>query len=177
MFSESSRRMSSCSLRGRKNLTDRKYRSRSSIASPFNHSVQGRIDALPLRQQLFQDHFAVGGEPVKPFVALLFFAPFAEQQPLALQAPQQRVQRAFVNCHALFLERLTQRVAVLFPAQGREDSEHERAPTQLQPQVFKHFVVVCTGRHIVYATQYKLSSTFFNLFLRGGNRRLPSVLP
>src|SRR5215471_15467119 len=108
MFSESSLRMSSCSRRGRKNFTDRKYRSRSSIASPFNHSVQRGIDALPLREQLFQDHFAVPGQPVKPLVALLFFAPFAEQQALALQSPQQRVQRPFINRHALLLERLAQ---------------------------------------------------------------------
>ena len=127
---------------------------------------------MPLREQLLQDHLAVTGEEIKPFVALFFFSPFADEQALAFQPPQQRVQRAFVDGHAPFCKGLSQCVAVLLLAQRGQHRQHQRAAAQLQPQVFKQVVVADTRRHIVYATYCITHSIgvkhFLNFFLRGG---------
>src|SRR6266446_10522543 len=118
--------------------------------APSHNPVQGRINALPLCEQALQNHLAVGGEAVKPFVALVFFAPFAEEQPLALEPAEKRIQGAFIDGDTQVAKRFAERVTVVLFTEGGEDGENQRAAAQLQPQVFEELVVVCTGCHIVY---------------------------
>ena len=51
-------------------------------------------------EQLGENLLAVAGEAVEALVALVFFAPFAGQQPCVFKAAQQRVERAFVDLQA-----------------------------------------------------------------------------
>src|SRR6202035_339035 len=55
------------------------------------------IDPVPLLQQLGKHRLPIGIQAIEPLVALVLFAPLALQQPLCLQPPQQRVERALVN--------------------------------------------------------------------------------
>ena len=116
----------------------------------LKNPVQGRVNALPLGEQRLQDGFAFRGEAVKPLVALVFLAPFADQKALALQASQERIQGAFINGHAVIGERFSEGIAVLFGAKHDEDGENERAAAELETEIFEERVVVVTGRHIVY---------------------------
>src|SRR5262245_23780918 len=80
-------------------------------------ALQRAVDALPLRQQLLQDRLAVARQAVETLPAFLLLAPLAREQPLALEAPQERVERALVDREAVLLEGLAQRVAVVLTAQ------------------------------------------------------------
>ena len=53
-----------------------------------------------------------GREAIEPLVPFVFLAPLADQQALALETPEQRIQRAFVNREAEISERLAKRVAM-----------------------------------------------------------------
>ena len=102
-----------------------------------NGCVDGRVDGLPLLEQLGKDLLAVAGEAIEPLVALVFFAPLAGQQPLRLQAAQQRIKRAFVDLQAAFGQSLAQRVAVVLLAQLRQHRQRQAAAAQLQAKVFE----------------------------------------
>jgi hypothetical protein len=58
---------------------------------------QRRIDASPFGEQMGEHWGALRREPVEALFALIFLAPFAEEQPLGLEATQQGIQRAFVD--------------------------------------------------------------------------------
>src|SRR5277367_5649240 len=96
----------------------------------FHHAllknpIQRGIHVLPLRDQLFENDLAVFRKPVKPLVALVFFAPLADQQALRLEAPQQRVEGAFIDGHAVVGEGFAEGVAVLLGLKGGQDSEDQ----------------------------------------------------
>ena len=74
---------------------------------------------------------------VEAFIAPGFFAPFAGEQPLALQTAKQRVERALVHVEAVFGEELAERVAVLLRPQRGEHREHEATAAQFEPEIFK----------------------------------------
>src|SRR5712664_4647735 len=48
----------------------------------LNNPLQRRIQAVPFLEQLLEDARPVLREAVKPFIALVFLAPFALEQPL-----------------------------------------------------------------------------------------------
>ncbi len=116
-----------------------------------------------------QDGLAVGRQSVEALLALVLLAPRAVQQALALQAPQERVERVLLDVHPLLPERLAQRIAVVLGPQAGQDGDDERATTQLQAQVLQGLLegrrerlvaggrgdaVVLHGRHTVCGTQY-----------------------
>src|SRR6185437_1953708 len=88
---------------------------------------------------------------VKPLIALFFLTPLAHQQPLAFQAPQQRIERAFVDLEAVLRERLAECVAVMLLPQLRQYSQREAAATKFKAKVFED--VFCQG-HAVPHTLY-----------------------
>ena len=108
--------------------------------------------------------FAVAGEAVKPLVALVFLAPLAGQQPLGLQAPQQRVERAFVDLQAALGQGLAQRVAVVLLAKLRQHCQSQAAAPQFQAKVLEevfgegHAVPHTLYNNTLYRTQCMMSS-------------------
>src|ERR1035437_392171 len=120
------------------------------------------VDAAPLGQQLVQDFRSAGAEQVEALLALLFFAPFAGQKALGLEAPEQGIEGAFVDLQSVLGKSFAQGVAVLLPAQGRQDGENQAAAAEFESEVFKRFWVhrFCTGccivchRHCVIHTVY-----------------------
>jgi hypothetical protein len=62
------------------------------------------IDAPPLGEQLREYLRALIREAVEPLVALRLFTPLAEQQPLGLEPPQERIESPFVNVQSVFGE-------------------------------------------------------------------------
>ena len=112
------------------------------------------VNALPLDQQLFENQPALWRETVETFVALVFFAPLAYQQTLSFQAAKQRVERAFVDGHAVIGQGFPQRVAIVLGAQRRQDREGKASAAKLLAEVFEAVIVVRAGtyarRHIVY---------------------------
>src|ERR1700693_4588237 len=98
---------------------------------------QRRVDTLPLDQQLFENQLSVGRETVETLVALVFLAPLADQQALGLQAAKQRIERAFVDGHAMIGQGLAQGVTVVFSAQRRQYSQGKAAAAEFLPQVLE----------------------------------------
>jgi hypothetical protein len=134
----------------------------------LKNSVQRGIDALPFGEQRLQHGLAFGGEAIKAFVALVFFAPFAKEKTLGFEAAQKRVQGAFIDGHALVGEGLAEGVAILLFAKHGEDGEDQRAATKFEAEVFEEVVVVGTGRHIVYDAHCMIHSiSCQGLFLGG----------
>src|SRR5260370_17526957 len=127
-----------------------------SMTRLLQDSFERLPDALPLGEQLFQHQLAVARDFVETLVALVFFAPFAGQQPLALQAAKQRIERAFVHLQAALGKPFTQGIAVLFVAKLGQNRQNQAAPAKLQPQILQQTVVpvIDTLRHIVYGTYY-----------------------
>src|ERR1700744_471099 len=110
---------------------------RSMLGPPSDQSVQGLVDGAPLAGQLAEQPRAVVGEAVEALVALVFLAPFAGEQPLALQPPQHRVERAFVDLQAGVGQLLAQRVAVALGLERPEHRQDQAAAPQLQPQLLE----------------------------------------
>ena len=92
-------------------------------------------------QKLLQDQLALDGEAVKAFVALVLFAPLAGQQPLAFQAAQQRVKRAFVDGQPQVIQGLAQRVAIVLLPELGQYGDDQAAAAKLQLEVLKEFVI------------------------------------
>ena len=83
----------------------------------LHNPVQRCVDALPFGQQLLEHLRALGRKAVEALVAAALLAPLAGQQPLGLEPPQQRIERAFVDLEAQLGQRLAKGVAVVL---GRE---------------------------------------------------------
>src|SRR5208337_2966715 len=88
-------------------------------------------------EQLAEYLLAVAGEAVEPLVALVFLAPFAGQQPLGLQAPQQWIERAFVDLQATLGQYLAQRIAVVLLAKLHQHRQSQATATKFQTKVLK----------------------------------------
>jgi hypothetical protein len=110
---------------------------RACIGLPPDDSIQGRVDAFPFREELLEHGFAVRGEDVKALVALVFFAPLADEEALGLETAQQGIQSAFIDGHAVVGESFAEGVAVLLGAELGEDGEDEGAATKLEAKVFE----------------------------------------
>src|ERR1700722_12182581 len=107
----------------------------------LQNAVERVVDAAPFVQKQREDFGAAGREAIKTFVALIFFAPLAEQQALRFEAAQQRIERAFVDNQAVVLERLAQCVAVLLGPQLRQNGDDQAAATKFEAQGFVKFSV------------------------------------
>src|SRR5262245_57927037 len=92
----------------------------------------GGVEPLPLGGQLAHDAAPGGGQLVEALLPLVFLAPFADEEPLALEAAEERVERAFVHRQVALGERLAERVAVVLAAELAEDAEDQPAAPQLQ---------------------------------------------
>lgn len=103
----------------------------------LKNSVQCCLNAMPLREELFQNQLAFGGKPVEAFVPFVFLAPLAGEKSLTLQPAKQRIQGPFVDIESMLLEGLTQRVPILFGSEGREHRQTQASATQLETKVFK----------------------------------------
>src|SRR6267143_805898 len=112
----------------------------------LNNPLQRRIQAVPFLEQLLEDARPVLREAVKPFVALIFLAPFAFEQALGFQPPQQGIQRALLNLHPLIRQRFAQCVAVMLFAKLRQHRNDQRPATQFHPQVFEEVGVRELGK-------------------------------
>src|SRR5580698_7911749 len=110
---------------------------RIAVVVAAENAGDGGVDRLPLLQQLAKDPLSIAGEPVKPLVALVFLAPFAGQQPLRFQAPQQRIERAFIDLQAPQCQSLAQRISVMLLAKLRQNGQGQTAAPQLQPKILK----------------------------------------
>ena len=64
-------------------------------------AAQGVVHRPPFALELPQRGFAIAREAVEALVALVFFAPDAGQQPLAVEPAQHRIEGALVDLHAL----------------------------------------------------------------------------
>src|ERR1035438_6587111 len=113
--------------------------------------LNGRVDGVPFLKQLGEDLLAVRGEAIEPLIALFLFAPLAGQQSLGFQAPQQRVERAFVDDQAVVGQGLAQRVAVTLLAKLRQDCERQASAAEFEPKVLEQ--VFCES-HAVPHTLY-----------------------
>src|SRR6185436_19942133 len=122
-------------------------------------AVDGAVDATPLVEQQPQRPLAVGGQAVEALVALVLLAPFADEQPLCFQPPQQRVQGVLVDVQAKVRQGFSQRVAVVLDAQLGECGHHEAAAAELEPKVFEGLRAVGHGGYgvwrILYDTRYE----------------------
>jgi len=78
-------------------------------------------------------------------MTLANFAPFADQQTLALQPAQQRVQSAFVDGHPMLGQCLAQRVSVLLAPELRQHRQDQRAAPQLISEVFEQVAIHCAS--------------------------------
>src|SRR3954454_10155255 len=114
------------------------------------------IDGLPLGDEEIQHASAIRGQLVEPLGALVLLTPLAGQQALTLEAPQQRIQRAFFHEQTLVLEHPPQCVAVLLDAERREHRHSQAPAAELQPQVVEKSGLEesVTMRHILFATYY-----------------------
>src|SRR5262249_26016168 len=85
----------------------------------------------PLGGKAAIDALAVLAAAVVAAWGAVFDFPFALQQALLLPAAGQRVKRALLDRHALGVEQLAQRIALLVPGKLREHGEHQDAAAQL----------------------------------------------
>ena len=100
----------------------------------IDDALKRRMDAAPLLEKLLQDPSSRGRKAIEALVALVLFSPFANQQSLRFQPPEQRVQRTFVNHQTIVGERFTERVAVLLGFELGEYRDNQAAPPELEPQ-------------------------------------------
>jgi hypothetical protein len=102
---------------------------------------------LPFGKQLLEDLFAYVGEDVEALVALVFFAPFTDQQALSFEAAEEWIEGAFVYGHAVFRQSLAEGVAVLLGVELGEDGEDQRPAAEFHAEVFEEIVI---GGHAVW---------------------------
>src|SRR5579872_5507354 len=135
---------------------------------PFQNRLERCPEAFPFGQHLLEYGFSVARDLVETLVALVFLTPLAHQQTLGLKPAQERVQRAFINLHAVLGEGFAQRVSVLLSAELSQHRDYQASAAQFQPQTFNDAVVIGelthTVRHILYITQYKLSREVCRVF-------------
>src|SRR6185503_7119288 len=91
----------------------------------LENPIHRRIEALPLGAQPLQRVCAFGREAIEPLVPFVFFAPLADQQTLALETPEQRIQRALVDRQAEVRERLAKCIAVVLGFELRENRQNQ----------------------------------------------------
>jgi hypothetical protein len=70
---------------------------------------------------------------VEALVALVLFAPLAEQQPLGFESAKKRIKSALLDVHTMVRERLAERVAVVLFTELDEDGQDNTAPSELEP--------------------------------------------
>src|SRR5258708_16861827 len=92
---------------------------------------------MPFGEQLFQDQLAVAGETVKAFVTLVFLSPFADQQPLAFQPSQERIEGALIDGHAALPKSFPESVPVLLRPKLCQDSQNQTATAQFQAKILE----------------------------------------
>src|SRR5579871_1723663 len=120
------------------------------MALPFHDFRERGVDGFPVGEELFEDFGADGRKPVKTFIALVRFAPFAEKEALGFEAAEERVEGAFFDLHAAVGEGFAEGVAVLLGAKAGEDGQDQGAAAKLKAKVFEESGGVFAGRHIVY---------------------------
>src|SRR5215469_5102757 len=59
---------------------------------------------FPVKQKLGQDEFSLRRETIEALVALVLLAPLAGEETLALEAAQQRVERALIHRYPIFFQ-------------------------------------------------------------------------
>ena len=106
---------------------------------------------MPLLQQPGKDLPAIARKAVEPLVALFFLAPLAYEQALGFQAPQQRIERAFVDVQAALCERLAQRVSLILLVKLGKHRQGQAAAAKFQAKVFEEVFCDC---HAVPHTLY-----------------------
>ena len=67
------------------------------MALPFHDFVKRCIDGFPLGEEFFKNFSAERGKPIKTFVALVRFAPFAEKEALRFKPAQERVESSLFD--------------------------------------------------------------------------------
>ena len=100
---------------------------------------QGRVNLLPLGEQLLENERALFGDSIEALVALVFFAPLALEQALRLKAAEERVEGAFIDGEAAVGEGFALGIAVLLGAQSRQDGQHEATAAEFEAEVFEGF--------------------------------------
>src|SRR5579859_5788534 len=94
---------------------------------PFHDFGERCVDGFPFGEEFFQHFLAEGGEPVKPFVALFRFAPFAEEKTLRFEAAKERIKGSFFDVEAAVGEGFAEGVTVLLGAEASENGEDQGA--------------------------------------------------
>jgi hypothetical protein len=133
--------------------------------------MDGAVDEFPLCEELFERGGTGGREAIEALVALVLFAPFAEEQALGFKATEERVKGALLNVDAVVGECFTERVAVVLFAELGEDGEDKAATAELKAEVledglkgFGHTVL-----YTLYDTQCMASSEIVAL-ANGGKK-------
>jgi len=107
--------------------------SRSDLNDPGNGSVHG----LPFFEQRGENGFAAGREAIEALVALVFLAPLAGEQALGFKAAQERVERAFLDLHAVRGQSLAKGVSVMLLPELGQNCEDQAAAAKLKAKIFK----------------------------------------
>ena len=87
--------------------------------------VDSGVNALPLGEHLLENIGALGREKIEALLALVLFAPFADQQALRFQAAQQWIQSALIDGHTMLGQSFAQGVAILLGAELRQDRDDQ----------------------------------------------------
>jgi hypothetical protein len=99
--------------------------------------MDGAVDGFPLYEELLERGGAGGREAVEALVALVLFAPFAEEQALGFKATQERIKGALFNVDAVVGEGLTKGIAVVLLAKLGKDGENEAAAAELKVEILE----------------------------------------
>src|SRR5512140_188634 len=110
------------------------------MSGSLENAAERIVDAIPLGVQLLEHRAAGGREPVEALVAAIGLAPFALEQSLRLEAPQQGIERALVDVEATLRKGLAQRVAVLLRTQGGQRREHQAPAAKLHAKRLEDLV-------------------------------------
>jgi hypothetical protein len=96
--------------------------------------VQRIVDGVPLGEEESEGGFALRGEVVEAFVALVFFAPLAGEEALGFEAAEEGVEGAFLDGEAFVGEGFAESVAVVLGAKLGEDGDDEAAAAEFEAE-------------------------------------------
>lgn len=139
----------------------------------MNDAIEGGIDLLQFGEELFENGAAVAGKFVEAFLAIVFFPPFALEQTLSLEPPEEGIERAFIDLDSERRQVLAQGIAVMLASELGEDRDDEEAAAEFEPQDIEK-IGNRSGRHLPCRVYY-VSHSMCNMVK--GVKRVFSIRP
>src|SRR5688572_8069988 len=103
----------------------------------LQNPVERCVDGLPFLAEPVEHPFAVGREAIKALGPPLLLAPFAGQETLAFEAPQERVEGVLLDVEAELEQRLAEGVAVVLFTKLCEHRDDHAAASELETEVLE----------------------------------------